>query len=109
MVAVNYLAAAGFILILVVLAFVFTVLQLKNKQKQKGTVALAQSASPVLAPSAPPVTPTPAIAPVDPRVQQLRDVISARLAAGYSQEQLLEALRAKGWDQATLDKAFKGL
>src|SRR3990167_497726 len=108
MVAVNYLLAGGFIFLLVILAFIFTVLQLKNKQKQHASAFLPQTtASPELQEKKHVVSEsTPE--PVDPRVAQLREVISTRLRAGYTKQQLYDALVSKGWDTTTLDKAFKG-
>ncbi len=103
MVAINYFLAGDFILIILVFIFVFIVLQLRNKRKQIGNIQLQSEITPPLL-STPPVISE----PLDPHVAQLREVITARLAAGYTKEQLYEALRDKGWNTTTLDKAFKG-
>ena len=109
MVAINYLLTGGFIFVLLIFIFIFIMLQLKNKQKQRATATLQHVDTPIQQPATS-IVPTSAPPPdtMDPRVRELRDFISARLASGYTKEQLYNALQSKGWDATTLDKAFKG-
>lgn len=109
MVAINYLLAGGFIFVILVFIFIFIMLQLKNKQKQRATTTLQHVDTSIQQPATSPV-PTSALPTetMDPRIRELHDFISARLARGYTKEQLYNALQSKGWDTTTLDKAFKG-